>query len=454
MINENKIVMKMKLVKGVVLSAAIFLTALGANAQCKDWIWPEDRSTAEEKNVLYSDAVKAGQYRQAVKPWLWLINNAPNLNSSIYINGAKIYNELAKNEDDDAKKKGLVDSLLWVYDQRIEICGEMEKHYPTKVFYDYIFNIKNNKDTVNVIHLYDEFEKVFGMLGNDMSEGLSQASINVLKVYQLRMRKLSDEEILEKYDRLIAIIDYNVEKAKDAKDAEGWESVRAKADEMLIQLIEKITDREFIKEVFVPKFEADPTNLKYAQWVFKFMLMGKCTDEPVWMKAAGVIYENDKSPKLAEVLGNKCLSDNDYSCAENYYNEGVSLSEGNSAQLAEFYVRLGHVKRARGSNSAARDFYRKALATDPSNVEPYSYIGVLYSNSVNECAEKVNKAQDRLIYIAAYNMYKKAGDTKRMESAKEQFPSVEEIFEVNWDKGQVMTVGCWVNESVILDTRD
>ena len=444
----------MNLLKGLVLTAGIFLTAYSANAQCNDWIWPEDRSTAEEKNVLYSDAVKAGQYREAVKPWLWLINNAPNLNASIYINGAKIYNALAKAEKDEAKKKELVDSLLWVYDQRIEVCGEEDKHYPTKVFYDYYYNIKNNKDTVNVIHLYDEFEKVIDMTGNDLHTGLAQAYVTVLKVYQLRMRKLSDEEILEKYDKLIAIVDHNVANAKDQDDKDQWESVRAKADEMLIQLIEKITDCEFIKEVFVPKFEEDPTSVKYAQWIFKFMLMGKCTDEPVWMKAAEVIYQSDKQPKLAEILGNKYLGDNDYANAERFYNEGLELTKEDNVAAAEFYVKLGHVKRAQGSNSAARDLYRKALATDPSNSEPYSYIGVLYSNSFSECAEKVNKAQDRLIYIAAYNMYKKAGDSKRMAAAKEQFPSVEEIFEVNWDKGQSKQVGCWINETVIVDTRD
>ncbi|MDH5365988.1 MAG: hypothetical protein OEW67_03320 [Cyclobacteriaceae bacterium] len=446
--------MKMMPLKGLVLTAGIFLIALGANAQCKDWIWPEDRSTAEEKNVLYSDAVKAKQYRDAVKPWQWLVTNTPNLNSSIYINGTKIYNELAKVEKDPVRKKELVDSLLWVYDKRIEVCGQKEKHYPTKVFYDYIFNIKNNKDTVNVVHLYDEFEAVFDMSGQKVNQALAQAYVNVLKVYQLRMKKLTDEEILEKYDWLISVIDYNVAKETDQKKIDKWESIRANADQMLIQLIKNITDCEFIKEVFVPKFEAEPTNLKYAQWIFKFMLMGKCTSEPIWMKAAEVIYEDDKQPKLAEILGNKYLSDKDYANAEKFYNEGLELSKDDKEQNAEFYVRLGHVKRANGSNSAARDLYRKAVATNPSNVEPYSYIGVLYTNSYEQCRENVNKAQDRLIYIAAYNMYKRAGDTKRMAAAKEQFPSVEEIFEVNWDKGQTKQVGCWINEPVILSTRD
>jgi tetratricopeptide (TPR) repeat protein len=292
------------------------------------------------------------------------------------------------------------------------------------------------------------------MSGQKMNQALAQASVNVLKVYQLRMKKLSDEQILEKYDRLISVIDYGVANEKDQGKIDKWETIRAKADEMLIQLIKKITDCDFIKEVFVPKFEAEPTNLKYAQWIFKFMLMGKCTSEPVWMKATEVIYEDNKNAKLAEILGNKYLGDKDYTNAERFYNEGIELAINDNVQTAEFYVRLGHVKRARGANSSARDFYRKALTVNPADKEPYSFIGVLYSNSSAECAEKVNKAQDRLIFIAAYNMYKRAGDAKRMAGAKEQFPSKEEIFEVNWDKGSSRTVGCWINETVVLDTRD
>lgn len=445
--------MKMKFLKGLVLTAGIFLTALNANAQCKDWVWPEDRKTAEEKNVLYSDAVKAKQFKQAVAPWLWLINNAPNLNSSIYINGAKMYYALANAEKDPAKKKELVDSLLWIHDKRIEVCGQREKVFPRKAFYNYIFNIRNTKDTTNIKQLYIMYEKVFDLLGKNVDQGNAQAYLNVLKVYQLRLKRLSDDEILEKYDRLIGVVDNGVSKETSAKKKEKWETIRASADEMLIGLIDRIADCDFIKEVFVPKFEAEPTNLKYAQWIFKFMLMGKCTDDPVWVQAAKVVYDTNRNSKLAEVLGKKCFGDKDYACAQEYFKQGLELSEDNVTK-AEFYVQLGNLERARGRKTASRDYYRKALAANPADAGPFAQIGNLYFGSFKDCAEKTDKAKDRLVYIAAFNMYKKAGNAKLMESAKSQFPSVEELFERNYNKGQTMTVGCWINEAVVLDTRD
>ena len=72
-----------------------------ANAQ---WNWPDDKATAEEKNALYTDNFKQGNFRVAANHLSWLLKNAPNLNKSIYINGVKIYNGLASEATDKAQK--------------------------------------------------------------------------------------------------------------------------------------------------------------------------------------------------------------------------------------------------------------------------------------------------------------------------------------------------------------
>ena len=43
-------------------------------------------------------------------------------------------------------------------------------------------------------------------------------------------------------------------------------------------------------------------------------------------------------------------------------------------------------------------------------------------------------------FIAAYNMYQKAGNSKTMKNAQAQFPSVEEIFELGMEEGQAVKV--------------
>ena len=61
---------------------------------------------------------------------------------------------------------------------------------------------------------------------------------------------------------------------------------------------------------------------------------------------------------------------------------------------------------------------------------------------------------DRGVFLAAYKMYEKAGNNAQMKASKEQFPSIEEIFNEGMEEGESITVGCWINESVTLKRRD
>jgi len=93
-------------------------------------------------------------------------------------------------------------------------------------------------------------------------------------------------------------------------------------------------------------------------------------------------------------------------------------------------------------------------ATKDHYKESWEKIGDLYYNSFDDCAKRQNMAEDRLVYLAAYEMYQKAGNASGMARAKAQFPSKEEIFLLNWQAGSTQRVGCWIGESVVLKTRD
>jgi hypothetical protein len=56
--------------------------------------------------------------------------------------------------------------------------------------------------------------------------------------------------------------------------------------------------------------------------------------------------------------------------------------------------------------------------------------------------------------MAAYEMYKKAANNSGMARAKQQFPLKEEVFLEGKSVGDSMTVGCWIGETVTIQTRD
>jgi tetratricopeptide (TPR) repeat protein len=381
----------------------------------------------------------------------WFLTNAPDWNVKLYIEGADVYNKLAGAEKDPAKKQVLVDSLMWFYDQRIKICGDEVNVLNRKAIYAAVFNGGKKEYTAGVLAMLD---RVFEISGNNVLDNNLESYMRVINANFTLLKNLSEEQILARYDKLMIVIDEKIKVAQQKNQADAVEKLRkikANADDQLIKMVK--VDCAFVKKNMEPKFKANPTDLTLAKRIFGFMLADKCTDDPLWLQAGETIHAVEKDYGLAKNLAAKYLSNGNEAKAEELFKEASTLA-ADPAQKAESLVNLGAVSAKRGAKAAARDYYRQALAADPSSKEPYEKIGDLYSNSFDDCSKKESMAQDRLIYIAAYEMYVKAGANQKMNAAKAQFPSKEDIFLLNWKVGEEKTTGCWVGESVSLRTRD
>ena len=77
--------MKKKLKSSLLGITFILLTAITGFSQCKEVVWPENKAKAEESVALYGDAMKQQNWRAAVPPFQWMLKNAPNWNTKLYI---------------------------------------------------------------------------------------------------------------------------------------------------------------------------------------------------------------------------------------------------------------------------------------------------------------------------------------------------------------------------------
>ncbi len=430
-------------IKKVFLLALLFFAS--ANAFSQRWNWPEDRAKAEEMMALYTDELKLEQYRKSANNLHWLLVNAPNLNVSLYQNGAKIYENLAVKEDNPATKQLYLDSLMWMYDARMKYFNDSVNVMNRKAFKAYKHYIKDKDKHEFLLKLYDE---TFRISGNNVLDSNLPAYMNVVKVNRLIIKNLSLEEVFDRYNLISIILDFKIRNGKNLEKQKNM------IDRILTETIPEGIDCDFVIENLGPKFREDPEDLALAKRIFSFMLSGKCTEDPLFMDVAKEIQLQEPTYGLAyKVIGKKCLVQKNYSCAETYFIEALSLASA-GVEKAEVYIDLGKIKAFQNDKAEAREYYRKALLANPGNKTTFESIGNLYYYSVSDCAEKQDKVKDRLPYIAAYDMYKKAGNTKMMDAAHEQFPSREEIFIKNYSIGQKMDIGCWMNVSVILQTRD
>jgi hypothetical protein len=131
--------------------------------------------------------------------------------------------------------------------------------------------------------------------------------------------------------------------------------------------------------------------------------------------------------------------------------EAVGLAK-TPEEKADALIAVGAIQASKDPE-AARESFMQAAVADPSNAQVWEKIGDLYA-SAKECNKNNNPAKDRLMYLAAYEMYSKAGNSQKMANMKKLFPSKDELLGVKWNAGDKQPVGCWIGDTVTLKTRD
>ena len=427
------------------LLSIILLLSSGSLALAQaGWNWPQDIETAKEKNALYTDAVRSKQYSMAVEPHNGLLENCADLNESVYINGIKLYKGLSAAEADAEKKSEYQSMTMKMYDDRIKYYGNEGKVLNRKAFDAYKF-YKGDRAKYN--ELLELFNRTFELNGEKVLDNNLAAYMDVVRRYKSANGEISDDKIFEIYEVISDIISKRI--AKGGSKVDFFTRTQENVDKMLTMVVE--VDCNFIEDSLVPKMR-ETKDPKMAKKVFKLMLTGKCTDSNSFLEAAELVFESEPEYGLAKVIAIKYTSSGDTKNGNEWYDKAIELTEDNTDK-AEIYMSKAQVYSNLGQKNNARRSARKALANDPSMKDAYTLIGNLYMTSYEECKQGVSRVDDRLVFIAAYNQYRKAGNNAAAIKAKEQFPSASEIFEQNLNPGDSRTLGCWINETVVLDKR-
>ncbi len=432
--------------KRILFTLAIALAAQFA-AQAQDgWNWPEDadkKSKAIEKNALYNDMLTAENYEAAKKPLDWLLKETPDLNPSIYIQGVKVYENLAQSTTGD-RQKNLQDSTVLLYDLRMKYFNDVENVTNRKA-YDAYMMWKDRKD--KYAELYKVQKGAFEMLGNKLFINNAVPYMFATRLHKLSGGAITDLEVITIYDDVNSLLDHYLEQGEDPAKVAKY---RAFIDQLFNSTVD--INCEIIENQLYPKFKENK-KIGDAKRIIKFSLSEGCTSSESFIEAAKFVVQTEPDFGIIRLLAIRSKSADDLDEAKKFFEQALTLTEDNVKQ-GDVYLELADLASKRGAKSEARSYANKALAADPSKKEAYILIGDLYLNSGTDCKEGKDVVKDRAVYIAAYNMYQRGGNAARMAMAKEQFPSKEDIFNYNYNVGQEVQVNCWVGETVKVDTRD
>jgi tetratricopeptide (TPR) repeat protein len=423
----------------------LFTLSLVGMAQAQDFNWPSDPQLevkAREYNAAYVDYMKSEQFVDATKPLNWLLVNVPKLNESIYINGVTVYNGAAVASKDPAQKRIYQDSVMKVYDLRKANFDNETKWIENKAYYGYQYFREDKTKLAEAIGNYDRAFEVNGTI----NPAYTAAYFDLVRRHYLLNKAYTPVQVLEIHDKITKLLDEAEASGKDVA------TPKSNVESLLIAM--ELINCDFIENTLGPKLTADPANMVLAQQIFNYSVKYKCFSSASFLAALEIIDNQNPTYATSQVRAMRYMQNREYDKALPVLQKALTLAE-NDVQKAEIHYDLAKVHAQDGRKSAARSEALSAAKLDAEKAkDAWKLIAEMYMSSSADCRRGISRVDDQAIYIAAYNAYSRAGDTKGMGEARARFPSKEELFTESRQVGETVTVGCWIGETVTLATRD
>ena len=225
--------------------------------------------------------------------------------------------------------------------------------------------------------MLDLMDQAFKLNGNDVLDGTIMPYMQVVRINKVKLKNLTDEQVLERYDIVMNVLDAKIKVASSQGKQDlvtRYRSWKDEVDKILISIVK--VDCDFVRTNLGPKFKANPSDIGLAKKIFAFMLQDKCTDDPLWIEAAEAVDRVEKDYGIAKNRAIRYRASENYTKANQYFKEAYEYSSTGS-EKADILIYQGAIEARKGSKSAARDLYRQALTADGSKKEAYEKIGDL-----------------------------------------------------------------------------
>lgn len=388
---------------------------------------------------------KGESVKDAVIPWRWVLMNCPKGTQNTYLDGVKIMNYFIAKEKDQSKRELYIDTLLSLYDTRIEIYGNEGSTlgYKGVDFYKY--------RTSEFEGAYNIFKKSVQLLKNN-SKGPIIIYYFRTTVKMAREKVLETTAIVEAYDEVMQIIEFNITKNKAVKrKLEEWQNVKGNIE----AVFEPYATCEDLITIYQKKFNANKEDVELLKKITAILDKKKCIESQLYFDATVQLYKLEPSPQSAYLIGKMFLKEENHADALTYLSEAVNIEDIDKRALTYQYMAM--CNQNQNKSSEARRNARKSIELNPENGNAYILIGDLYAASARRCGD--NDLTNKVAYWAAVDKYRKAKRVdpsvavvanKRINTYRKYFPTAETIFFYNLKEGDTYKVECWINENTTI----
>ena len=391
-------------------------------------------------------------WKDAVTPWRWVFVNCPKSTINIYLHGEKLMDEIIKTETNKERKEKYIDTLMMVYDKRIQYFNK-EGYVLGKKGAD-LYKLRPSAYE----EAYEILKKSVDLEGNK-SNGPS------LIYYFRSAEKLVKAEKAEKlilvdiYDQTSEIIEFNIKKfrsEKNEKKVTNWENIRGNIEVSF----EPYATCEDLISIYTIKFNENQNDVDLLKKITKILDKKNCTNSDLFFQATENLHSLEPTARSAELMGKMYIKREEYTKAAEYLLQSIDLYEDNNDKADVHYL-MANVYFQIKRYSKARTHSYEVIKIRPNDGKPYILIGDMYVATAKECGN--NDLTKNVAYWAAVDKYIKAkavdpsvADLARtkINTFSQYFPATETIFFYDLKKGDSYKIDCWINETTKVRTSD
>ena len=389
---------------------------------------------------------KASKYKNpavndAISSWRWVFNNCPQASQNTYIDGLKMMEFFMKSAKTPEDKSKYLDTIMKGYDQRIKYFGRE----------GYVLGRKGS-DLFK--YAPQEYEKAYHIFKKSVDLRGNKSESFVLVYYFRTVSKMVDSEkiemgqIVEVYDQLSNIIDYNLKNSKEgSKDYEAWRNVKGNID----LSFEPYAKCEDLIKIYSKKFSETPDDVELLKKITSMLDKKGCTESDLFFETSVKLNELEPSPVSSYMIAKMLFKKEQFNKAIPFLEDALNLDDDDTK--SDVYLLLASIYKQLDNFPKSRENARKSLDLNPGQGQAYIIIGDMYASSAKDCGD--NDLTRKVAYWAAVDKYKAAkkanGEVaeianKRIEIYSRHFPNSETIFFYDFSEGDSYTVGCWINE--------
>jgi tetratricopeptide (TPR) repeat protein len=439
--------------KTSLLSAAIILIlALSSSAQAylSDPKFGPDEETRRECVVsksLYEEHYKQRNYSMAKPYWQKVLQICPASGQNQYIHGVRMLKTWISETASPSRKRELIDSLMLIYDLRIE-------HFNRR-------GILLGSKGMDLISLdSDRYEEAYDYLKEsvelekDASESAVLYTLMVVAKTMYDNNKLGAEKVIETYALIADYLDIQL-----GGNPEDGRLLQVKENVDLIFSTAGVADCESLQKIFEPRIDANPNDLELIKKTYTLLSANRCEGTDFYRKTVIAFYNAEPTPDRAYELARIFNSLKEFDKVEEYYKQAIE-KESDAIKKSSYLVEYaGIVFNEFKRPQQARTLALNAIETNPNMGHAFILIGNIYASEKGCFTDEFQK---KTVFWAAVDKFIRAKQVdpslatdcdRLIDIYSQYFPAQTDIFFQDLQPGQRYNVGCWINENTTVRQR-